>query len=247
VQTATPEPGDGRRTGPSESSLIPRSQTLRSHRAYPVEEVREAELRDGRKVTIRPTRTGDAAPLQDLFFHLRPEDVRTRFFRQLRSLTDEMAQHLCGVSYEQEMAFVAVVGEPESERIVGSSAYFLDPGTGLADVSYMIDPEWQGVGLGCILQARAIEYARAHGVRGFTADVLSDNAAMLTVFRRSGCRLTSHVSDGVVEMKLLFEDPAVDPSGGQVGRQTVRPDAAPPVVKRRSMSRSRRSRSHARS
>jgi len=114
-------------------------------------------------------------------------------------------------------------------------------------VSYMIDPEWQGVGLGCALQARTIEYARAHGVRGFTADVLSDNAAMLAVLRRSGCRLTSHVSDGVVELKLLFEDPAVDSSSGQAAQQRVRPDAAPPVVKRRSMSRSRRSRSYARS
>ena len=239
IEIAHPEHRDALLAGAIESSLLPRSQTLRSHRAYPVEEVREAELRDGRKVTIRPTRAGDAATLQGLFFHLRPEDVRTRFFRQLRSLTDEMAQHLCGVSYEQEMAFVAVIGEPESERIVGSSAYFLDPGTGLADVSYMIDPEWQGVGLGCALQARTIEYATAHGVRGFTADVLSDNAAMLAVFRRSGYRLTSHVSDGVVELKLLFEDPAVDPSRGQVGRQRVRRDAAPPVVKRRVLRRSR--------
>src|SRR5262249_46240974 len=118
-------------------------------------------------------------------------------------------------------------------RIVGSSAYFLDPGTGLADVSYMIDPEWQGVGLGCALQARTIEYATAHGVRGFTADVLSDNAAMLAVFQRSGYRLTSHVSD------VLVEAPAVDPRRGQVGRQRVRRDAAPPVVKRRVLRRSR--------
>src|SRR5262249_58265631 len=131
------------------------------------------------------------------------EDVRTRFFRQLRSLTDEMAQHLCGVSYEQEMAFVAVIGEPESERIVGSSAYFLDPETGLADVSYMIDPEWQGVGLGSALQARTIEYATAHGVRGFTAGVLSDNAAMLAVFRRSGYRLARRGRGGGVVVRAL--------------------------------------------
>ena len=204
---------------------MPRRQTLRSRRAYPVEEVREAPLRDGRMVTVR--------------------DVRTRFFRQLRSPTDEMAQHLCGVSYEQEMAFVAVVGEPESERIVGSSAYFLDFETRLADVSYMIDPEWQGIGLGRALQARTIEYARAHGVRGFTADVLSDNAAMLAVFRRSGHPVTSRVSDGVVELTLLFEEPAVDPRGDDAALETLGRDAAPAGVKRRSMGRSRRARRHA--
>jgi acyl-CoA hydrolase/RimJ/RimL family protein N-acetyltransferase len=246
IEIAHPEHRDALLAGAIESGLLPGRQTLRSHRAYPVEEVREAKLRDGRMVTVRPTRTGDAAALQDLFFRLRPEDVRTRFFRQLRSLTDEMAQHLCGVSYEQEMAFVAVVGEPESERIVGSSAYFLDFETGLADVSYMIDPEWQGVGLGRALQARTIEYARAHGVHGFTADVLSDNAAMLAVFRRSGYRVTSRVNDGVIELKLLFEEPEVNPSDGDVGLQMPGRDAAPAAVKRRSMSRSRRSGRHAR-
>jgi RimJ/RimL family protein N-acetyltransferase len=198
--------------------LLPRGQTLLSRLAYPVEEVRDATLRDGRRVTVRPTRGGDAAALQALFFHLRPEDVRTRFFRQLRSLTNEMAQHLSGVGYEQEMAFAAVVGEPESERIVGTSSYFLDPRTGLADVAYMVDPEWQGVGLGTLLQLRTIEYARAHGIRGLTADVLMSNAAMLAVFRRSGCQLTSHVADGVIELQLLFEEP-VDVSRRAVTRR----------------------------
>ena len=92
-----------------------------------------------------------------------------------------MAQHLCNVGYMQEMAFAAVVGDPESERIVGTSCYFLDPQTGLADLAYMVDPEWQGVGLRGLLQTRTIEYGRAHGVRGFTADVLATNTAMLAV------------------------------------------------------------------
>jgi acyl-CoA hydrolase/GNAT superfamily N-acetyltransferase len=207
IEIAHPEHREALLKAAVESGLLSKRQTLRSRCAYPVEEVRDAELRDGRRVIVRPSRTGDAAALQDLFFRLRPEDVRTRFFRQLRSLTDEMAQHLCGVTYDQEMAFVAVVGEPESERVVGSSCYFLDPRTGLADVAYMVDPEWQGIGLGSLLQSRTIEYAKAHGVRGFTADVLLDNAAMLAVFRRSGFRVTSHDAEGALELQLLFEEP----------------------------------------
>ncbi len=198
------------------SGLLPPGQTLRSRGAYPVEEVSEAELRDDRRVTIRPTRADDAAGLQALFFHLRPEDVRTRFFRYLKSLTDETAQHLCNVGYQQEMAFAAVIGGPESERIVGTSCYFLDPKTGLADVAYMVDPEWQGAGLGTLLQVRTIDYARRHGVRGFTADVLADNAAMLAVFRHSGCGVVSRLVEGAYEVQILFDEPA--PTGRRVGR-----------------------------
>lgn len=75
----------------------------------------------------------------------------------------------------------------------------------------MVDSEWQRVGLGSLLQTRTIEYARTHGVRGFTADVLSDNAAMLAVLRRSGCRITSRTIDDVIELQRLFEEPMVDP------------------------------------
>ena len=133
------------------------------------------------------------------------DDVRTRFFRRLRSLTDELAQHLCSVGYEAEMAFAAVVGERESERIVGSSSYFVDPATGFADVAYMVDPAWQRIGLGTLLQERTMEYARGHGVRGFTADVLIDNTPMMAVFRRSGLRMESHVDAGAIELTLHFD------------------------------------------
>lgn len=79
------------------------------------------------------------------------------------------------------MAFVASVGQDEDETVVATASYYVDASTGLADVGYMVDSEWKGAGLGSALQARAIEYARAHGVRGFTADVLRENAAMLKV------------------------------------------------------------------
>jgi RimJ/RimL family protein N-acetyltransferase len=184
--------------------LLP-GQKLRSRVAYPVGEEREVELRDGRRVRLRPTRTTDAPLLQELFFRMRPDDIRTRFFRHLRSLTDEMAQHLCSVSYDQEMAFAAVVGEREAERIVGTSCYFVDPSSGMADVAYMVDPDWQGAGLGSALQERTIAYAREHGVAGFTADVLAENAPMLNVFRRSGLRMEAHLDSGAFEVRLYLD------------------------------------------
>jgi RimJ/RimL family protein N-acetyltransferase len=142
--------------------------------------------------------------MQELFFRLTEADVRSRFFQRLTSLTDSVAQHLCSVSYDEEMAFAAVVGPRENERIVATSCYYLDPATGLADVAYLVDPEWQGAGLGRILHERTVEYARAHGVRGFTANVLASNEAMLRVFRSGGHQLTSAVDGGSYELTLVF-------------------------------------------
>jgi len=186
--------------------LVPTGQELRSRAAYPVGEERDVALRDGRAVALRPTRAGDMRAMQELFFRLSEEDVHTRFFHKLSSLTDKAAHHLCSVGYEEEMAFAAVVGPAERERIVGASCYYADAATGLADVAYMIDPDWQGAGLGSLIHARTVEYARGHGVRGFTADVLVENAAMLRVFRGGDHGLSITTSAGVHEVTMLFAD-----------------------------------------
>jgi RimJ/RimL family protein N-acetyltransferase len=158
---------------------------------------------------VRPTRTGDSGAMQALFHRLSEENVRTRFFQQLKSLTDRAAQHLCSVDYDGEMAFAAVTGPPEHERIVGTSSYYLDPASGLADVGYMVDPAWQGTGLGGALHGRMIEYAGEHGVRGFRADVLATNHAMLRVFRRGGHPLTLGPRDeGAHEVTIEFAAPS---------------------------------------
>jgi acyl-CoA hydrolase/RimJ/RimL family protein N-acetyltransferase len=184
--------------------LVPSVQTLRSRVAYPVTEERDVGLKDGREVTIRPTRTGDARAMQELFYRLPAEDVRTRFFQNLRSLTDATAQHLCSVNYEDEMAFAAVIGPLERQRIVGTVSYYVDPRNGLADVGYMVDPEWQGAGLGGILHDRAVEYARGHGVRGFTADVMLGNSRMIRVFHHGDHQVDVTTEAGISEVTIIF-------------------------------------------
>jgi acyl-CoA hydrolase/GNAT superfamily N-acetyltransferase len=188
--------------------LVPPDQKMRSRRDYPVEEQRTINLTDGTEVLLRPTVTTDAQLLQALFYELKPEDVYTRFFRNLSSLTRQAAEHLCSVSYEDEMAFAAVVGDAETgERIIATSSYFVNAESGLADVAYMVSPSYQGQGLGTALHLRTVEYAKESGLRGFTADILEDNAGMRVVFARGPGHLNTQVFQGVCEIELLFDEP----------------------------------------
>jgi acyl-CoA hydrolase/RimJ/RimL family protein N-acetyltransferase len=204
IEIAHPEVRDELLEAAIARGLVGEKQRLRSRTAYPVEQVRDVRLRDGREVQIRPTRTSDAGAMQELFYRLSEEDVRTRFFQKLTSLTDTAAQHLCSVDYEEEMAFAAVVGPPTNERVVAASSYFLNPATGLADVAYLVDPEWQGAGLATIMHAGLVDYAREHGARGLTADVLVGNAAMLQVFRRGDHSFETETDVDVTEVTMRF-------------------------------------------
>jgi acyl-CoA hydrolase/RimJ/RimL family protein N-acetyltransferase len=204
IEIAHPDEREALMQAAAARGLLSSDQTLRSRAAYPVAEARDVGLKDGRKVSIRPTRTSDARAMQELFYRLPEADVRTRFFQKLASLTDRAAQHLCSVNYEDEMAFAATIGPHERQRIVGTVSYYVDPRTGHADVGYMVDPEWQGAGLGRILHTRAVEYAQEHGVRGFTADVMVSNPRMLRVFQHGNHQIDVTTESGISEVTITF-------------------------------------------
>ncbi len=190
-------------------SFVGQKEALKSKTQYPDDEERTLTLHDGSEVLLRPAKASDLESMRALFHSLTTEDVTTRFFTNLQSFSDSKAQHLCNVSYEDEMSFVAVIGEDfENETVIGNACYYLDNSTGLADVAYMVHPDWQKKGLGTALQRRLIEYAKVKSLRGFTADVLLKNEKMLAVFEKAGLHVNKQVSAGVVEVVMTFDPPS---------------------------------------
>jgi acyl-CoA hydrolase/RimJ/RimL family protein N-acetyltransferase len=179
-------------------------QNLQNLRAYPVEEELNLSLKDGRAVMVRPAQSSDAQGIRELFHHLSEEDVYTRFFRNVRGLSDQEVQRLCNVNYETEVAFVATSGPREDEQIVGQSCYFTDPTTNLADTAYMVHPDWQGTGLGSALQNAMVAHAKKRAVRGFVADILPGNTRMLRLARSVSPNVLAERNDDTVHVTMLF-------------------------------------------
>lgn len=179
-------------------------QTLNNLRAYPVEEERRVVLKSGKEVMLRPARAADAHGIRDLFFKLPAGDVFTRFFRRVKSLSAKDIQRLCNYSYENEVGFVAVTGPREQEVIVGQSCYFVNPSSNLAETAFLIDPEWQGNGLGGAMQRRMTEHAKARGLRGFVAEVLPENAKMLALARNCSESIIVDRNESTMHVTMLF-------------------------------------------
>ena len=189
-------------------------QYLASQAAYPVHEERTVELKNGAKVLIRPARAADAGALQALFHRLSPDDVYTRFFRHVRSLSHAELQTLCNVNHDTEVAFLGVTGPRENEEVVGSACYFLSPTTNLAEVAFMVAPAWQGAGLGTALRVCLQEYAIRRGVRGFVAEILPGNTGMLRLAAGAPGTVTTARDEDAVHVTILFGDRAPDDDPG---------------------------------
>jgi acyl-CoA hydrolase/GNAT superfamily N-acetyltransferase len=183
---------------------VPDWQTLNNLRAYPVEEEQAVTLRDGRELLLRPAVSSDAREIRNLFHTMSGEDVKTRFFRTIRELSSSDIQRLCNVNFENEVAFVAVAGSRENTLIVAQACYFIDQSTNLAETAFMVNPAWQGCGLGSALQRRMVEHARNRGVLGFVADIMATNANMIRL-ANTGSNNVRIVSSGTtVKVTALF-------------------------------------------
>jgi acyl-CoA hydrolase/RimJ/RimL family protein N-acetyltransferase len=190
---------EGKRLG-----YLPADQRLENFRAYPVEDERAISLKNGREVMLRPARSSDGPGIRELFFKLPENDVYTRYFRRIKALSNVEIQRLCNFSYENEVGFVAVTGPREEEIIVGQCCYFVDPSTNLAETAFLVDPLWQGTGLGSSMQRRMAEHAQARGIRGFEAEILPENAKMLALARGCSENITVTKDDDSVHVTMLF-------------------------------------------
>jgi acyl-CoA hydrolase/GNAT superfamily N-acetyltransferase len=183
---------------------LPPDQTLKNMRAYPVEEERTVILKDKRSVMLRPAVSTDAEAVRTLFHSLSDLDVFTRFFRKIRGLSSVEVQRLCNVNFENEVAFVAVTGARENPQIVAHACYFIDPSTNLAETAFMVHPEWQGCGLGTVLQQHMADHAKARGVRGFVAEILASNPNMIRLARSGYSNVSVERTSDTVRVTALF-------------------------------------------
>ncbi|MBX9757312.1 MAG: GNAT family N-acetyltransferase [Beijerinckiaceae bacterium] len=204
IEVAHPDFRAGLLAEAKERGYVHKEQFLVSSASYRIADERRVKLKNGQDVLLRPARASDAAALQDLFQRMSEEDVYTRFFRRMKQLTYKEAQNLCNVNNETDVAFVAVTGARESETIIGSSCYFLNPTSNLAEVGYMIEQQWQGSGLGGALQGVMADFAKARGVKGFVAEILPRNIKMLKLAASACERVTTENDGDCVHVTMWF-------------------------------------------
>lgn len=151
----------------------------------PTPEGEEIRTRDGQVLRLRPIHADDVVALQRGFARLTPDEVRMRFLHTLTELPDAMAERLCKLDPDQEIAFVLAdpPGTPEPEIHAVARAY-IDPSTESAEYALVVRKSLTGQGLGKLLMRRLIDACRARGVEEIWGDVLTENHAMLRLCDR---------------------------------------------------------------
>jgi GNAT superfamily N-acetyltransferase len=159
---------------------------------------------DGTRLFFRPVRPTDEPLMKSMFYSCSDQSIYERFFGYVKSMPHARLQKSVNLDYRADMSIVGLVNENGQERMVAVGYYSLDPETGLAEVAFLVQDDYQGRGIGTFLLQYLKEIGQSQGINGFTADVLASNHTMLDVFRRSGLITASSFSDGICHLELCF-------------------------------------------
>ena len=118
----------------------------------------------------------------------------------------ENLQRYVNVSEDEGLSLVVVTGPRENERIIAESRYMSGTDDEFADVAFMVDENFHGLGIATFLLKHMIEIAKEKGIKGFKADVLESNSPMLAVFNKLPYVVRKQISGGEISLRFRFDE-----------------------------------------
>jgi RimJ/RimL family protein N-acetyltransferase len=156
------------------------------------------ELHDGTEAVVRPISPADADALLRFHSRLSARTIQLRYFYPHKDLSPDEVAHLTQVDGVARVAFVV----EHAKELVAVGRYDRLDDHKVAEVAFVVVDTYQHHGLATILLQRLANTARSVGITRFTAEVLADNRAMLSVFRDAGFPTEFKTECGTVELTM---------------------------------------------
>jgi acetyltransferase len=165
-------------------------------RPYPSEWEQSIAVDGIGNIRIRPVRPQDESLYADFFRQVSPDDVRLRFFANIKDFGHAFVARLTQIDYARAMAFVAI--SEASGQLLGVVRLHADANYEVGEYAILLRSDLKGRGLGWKMMEIMIRYARAEGLHRIDGKVLRENAAMLKMCRELGFSITTDSSDSTV-------------------------------------------------
>jgi len=161
-------------------------------------------FKNGVEIRLRAIRPSDEEEMRRLFYRFSETAVYARYFTPVLAMPHTKMQEYVNVDYSRYMSIVALEGDVGKGKIIGEARYVKLQVRPYADVAFVVDEAYQGLGIASFMLQVLIRTAREQGVKGFTASVLETNRAMMRVFEKSGLDLQTRAEEGVFSINMTF-------------------------------------------
>jgi RimJ/RimL family protein N-acetyltransferase len=176
-----------------------------SARLYPMEINTTQTFKGDVGVRFRAIKPSDEEGMRHLFYRFSDEINYYRYFHSVRSMPHAKMQEYVNVDWSRDLSIVALIGEEGKGRIIAEGRYLGIPGNLFAELVFVVDENFQSVGIATHLYGMLTRLAKERGLKGFTADVLFDNLAMMKVFNKGEFPVRADLESGVYHLTIPFE------------------------------------------
>jgi len=163
-------------------------------------------------VRFRAIKPSDEEEMRRLFYRFSDKSVYYRYFSPIKVMPHVKMQEYVNVDYRHCMSIVGFVEESGVERIIAEGRYVHLQDRPFADTAFVVDEKYQGRGIASFLLDILISCAQEQGIKGFTADVLADNKAMIRIYEKSRYPIQAIVEFGVYRLTIPFSERGDTPS-----------------------------------
>jgi acyl-CoA hydrolase/GNAT superfamily N-acetyltransferase len=169
---------------------------------YPTEIRARHTFKESVTVHFRAIKPSDEEEMRRLFYRFSDEAVYYRYFSPIKTMPHARMQKYVNVDYRQVLSIVGTVRDRGQERIIAEARFVGHPQKPHADVAFIVDEAYQGLGIASYLLKMLLQPAKDRGVQAFTADVLATNKAMMKVFENSGLAVQAQLQEGVYALLI---------------------------------------------
>ena len=174
---------------------------------YPDKIACSHRFKDSLNIRFRAIKPSDEEEMRRLFYRFSDQAVYYRYFSPIKTMPHRKMQEYVNVDYRYTMSIVAIIDDSGVEKIIGEARYVKTQGESFADTAFIVDEQYQGMGISTYLFNLLIRAAREEGIAGFKADVLENNRAMLKVYEKALYPVQTVLSGGVYKITIPFNTP----------------------------------------
>jgi acyl-CoA hydrolase len=172
---------------------------------YPAEISSQQSFKADTNVRFRAIKPSDEEEMRRLFYRFSDESVYYRYFSPIKTMPHAKMQEYVNVDFSQVLSIVGLVGEPGQGHIIAEARFVKETNRPWAEVAFIVDEAYQGIGVATYLYQTLIRLAKDRGIQGFTADVLSSNKAMMKVFEKGGAIVKAQLEYGIYHLTIPFD------------------------------------------
>lgn len=172
-------------------------------RPYPSHLEETVTLKEGHQLLIRPIRPEDEPEHRAFIAMLTPEDIRFRFFGELKELPPSQMARFTQIDFDREMAFIASAEKPDgAHETLGVVRTITDPNNENCEFAIVVRSDLKGLGLGQILLEKMIRYCKVRGTKNMVGQIFGGNERMLELAKRLGFTMKRVPGESVIEVVL---------------------------------------------